>query len=70
MGGAFAGAVVDAYAAAGGQVDAGVRHRIQRLWELREIDGLQFALRTGDTAEWEDAVRKLRVGPLLNPAGM
>ncbi len=39
--------------------------RMQRLWELRAFDGLGFAVRHADSMECEDAVRKLRGGPIL-----
>ena len=40
---------------------------LRRLWELREFDGLRFAIRHDDAAEFADAVRKLRAGPILDP---
>ncbi len=54
-----------AYRAAGGQLDAGFERRISRHWELREFDGIRFAVRQADAAEFADGVRKLRRGPVL-----
>ncbi len=67
LGDEFANRVVDAYLAAGGALDADFPHRMQRLWELREFDGLQFAIRFDDAEEFEDSICKLRNGPVLNP---
>jgi aminoglycoside 2''-phosphotransferase len=67
LGAPFADAVLAAYRAAGGTLDPGFAHRLQRRWELREFDGLQFALQIEDAAETADAIRKLRAGPILNP---
>ena len=61
----FADRVIGAYRAAGGQLDAGFEHRLRRHWELREFDGIRFAARQADAAEFEDGVRKLRQGPFL-----
>ncbi|MDQ2743094.1 MAG: phosphotransferase [Chloroflexota bacterium] len=61
----FTNLVMGAYQAAGGGLDEGIGHRVQRLWELREFGGLAFAIRTNDEAELEDAIRKLRAGPVL-----
>ncbi len=57
--------VIDAYHRLGGTLDAAFGYRMQRLWELRTFDGLGFAVRHSDAAEFEDAVRKLRGGPIL-----
>jgi aminoglycoside phosphotransferase (APT) family kinase protein len=43
-------------------------HRIQRYWELRELGGVQYALRF-DQTELDDALRKLRSGPVLRGPG-
>ncbi|MEO8286388.1 MAG: phosphotransferase [Chloroflexota bacterium] len=67
LGRLFTGRVIDAYSAAGGVLDAGFSHRLQKLWELREFDGLHTAISTGDAPEIQDAIRKLRTGPVLNP---
>jgi len=58
--------IVDAYHRLGGTLDAAFGYRIQQLWELRAFDGLGFAVRHSDAAEFEDAVRKLRGGPILS----
>jgi hypothetical protein len=51
----------------GGELDAGFPHRLGRLWELRDFGGLQFAVRFDDPVELEDAIRKIRNGPILAP---
>ena len=65
LGAPFADRVIAAYRAVGGEFDAGFEHRLRRHWELREFDGIRFAVRQADAAEFEDAVRKLRRGPIL-----
>jgi aminoglycoside phosphotransferase (APT) family kinase protein len=65
LGAAFAGQVLAAYQAAGAGRDATFAYRMQRLWELREFEGLHFALRAADAAEIADAIGKLRHGPLM-----
>jgi len=67
LGDAFAAQVIDAYRTLGGTLDATFDYRTRRLWELRVFDGLAFAVRHADSAEFDDAVRKLREGPILNP---
>lgn len=62
----FAEAVLDRYQAAGGILDGGLRYRMQRLWELREFDGMDFAIRYDDQHEFNDSLRKLRQGPILD----
>ena len=66
LGEAFAARVIAAYRALGGVLDAGFRHRLRKLWELREFGGIQFAVRYDDPVEFADGVRKLRAGPILN----
>ncbi len=68
-GGAFAGEVLRGYHAGGLGLDASFDHRVRRLWELREFDGLVFAVRMNDDAELRDAIRKLRAGPILGSIG-
>jgi hypothetical protein len=46
-------------------LDATFAYRRRRLWELRELEGLAFAIRTADAAEIADALAKLRRGPIL-----
>jgi aminoglycoside phosphotransferase (APT) family kinase protein len=65
LGTPFAARTLVAYRAGGGLVDASFDHRMQRLWELREWEGLHFAIRTANQAEVVDAVGKLRGGPIL-----
>ena len=59
LGGEFAEQVLEAYAEAGGRVDEELRHRVQRRWELREWDGIAFALEEGDRESLTDALDKL-----------
>ncbi len=68
LGRRFTAYVIAAYRAAGGAIGARFSHRLRRHWELREFDGLYFALQTGDAAETADAISKLRSGPLFNRA--
>lgn len=65
LGAEFADAVLASYAAQGGQVDRTLKHRIGRQWELREFGGIRTAIELNDWEEFEDAVRKLRAGPIL-----
>ena len=65
LGAPFADRVIAAYRAAGGELDADFEHRLRRHWELREFDGIRFAVRQADASEFEDGVRKLRRGPIL-----
>ncbi|HZU12374.1 MAG TPA: phosphotransferase [Chloroflexota bacterium] len=67
LGADFAGQVLAAYRAAGGDAGPSLAHRVRRLWELREFAGLEFVIRTGDSVEMADALRKLRSGPILSP---
>ncbi|MGH2557711.1 MAG: phosphotransferase family protein [Thermomicrobiales bacterium] len=67
LGRRFAAQVIDAYRTLGGELDEDFSHRLWRFWELREFDGVQLAVQSGDSAEFEDAVRKLRRGPVLSP---
>lgn len=57
--------MLDAYARAGAQVDADLLARRDWHWECREITGITTALRTGDTAEIEDGIRKVLNGPAM-----
>jgi aminoglycoside phosphotransferase (APT) family kinase protein len=68
LGRPFLDRVLDAYREAGGTVDASFVHRTWRLWEAREVAGVLFAARYDDPTELQDAIRKLRAGPILNPA--
>lgn len=62
----FTAAVLDHYQAAGGILDEGSRYRVQRLWELREFGGMRLAIHFEDQTEFDDALRKLRKGPILD----
>jgi aminoglycoside phosphotransferase (APT) family kinase protein len=61
------GAVIEAYRVLGGRLDGTFAHRLQRYWELREFEGIRFAVVHADEDEFADSVRKLRGGALLNP---
>ena len=63
----FARAVLDRYRELGGVVDSGIRHRVQRHWEMRVIHGLQHIIPNDMEDEFEDALAKLRDGPILRP---
>jgi aminoglycoside 2''-phosphotransferase len=65
LGDEFAEATVAAYAGQGGNVDESLRHRIRRLWELREFGGIRATVELHDEEEFADAIRKLRAGPIL-----
>lgn len=65
LGEEFAEATLAAFAAQGGTVDESLRHRITRQWELREFGGIRTAFELNDEEELEDAIRKLKAGPLL-----
>jgi len=68
LGESFAAQVITAYQAAGGGLDPTFAHRRWRLWELREFEGLAFAIGTADPAEIADALAKLRRGPIFRPS--
>lgn len=63
----FVREVVEAYQAAGGRLGDDFHYRVQKYWELRDFDGVQFAVRFKDIQEFEDSLRKLREGPILKP---
>jgi aminoglycoside phosphotransferase (APT) family kinase protein len=62
VGAAFADAVLEVYGA-----DRALRRRAWRHWELRELHGIRAALELADEEELDDAVAKLRAGPILRP---
>ncbi len=66
LGAPFVHAVLQAYRELGGIPDDGVAYRVRRWWEAREFDGLAFALRHDDAAEFRDALAKVRAGPILH----
>jgi len=66
----FVQQVIERYQAAGGQLGAGIHYRIQKYWELRDFDGVQFAIRFNDPKEFVDSIRKLREGPILMPQSL
>lgn len=60
----FAEAVLRSYEARS-RIDRGLGHRIERRWELLEFAGIRTAAELNDPAELEDAIGKLRTGPIL-----
>lgn len=65
LGDSFAAKVLRGYCAAGLGRESGFAHRVRCWWELRELEGVAFAVCTNDEAELRDAIRKLRLGPIL-----
>lgn len=65
LGEGFARRVIEAYQSLGGELDEKFEHRLQRLWEAREFDGLDYAIQFDDPLELKDALWKLRRGPIL-----
>jgi aminoglycoside phosphotransferase (APT) family kinase protein len=66
MGAGFARLVVDEYRKTGSTVEADFAHRMAVWWQLRELDGVDFALQSDDAVELEDAIHKLRRGPVFS----
>lgn len=69
LGEKFVRQVIQAYRSLGGQLDENFEYRMQRLWEAREFEGLHYAVKFDDPIEFNDALRKLRHGPILKSAG-
>jgi aminoglycoside phosphotransferase (APT) family kinase protein len=65
MGAGFARLVVDGYREAGGILEGDFAHRMEVWWQLRELEGVDFALQTADAVELDDAIHKLRRGAVL-----
>ena len=63
----FLARVERAYLELGGTLDADHAYRVQRLWELRPFDGIQFSANFNDAQEMSDSIAKLRRGPILAP---
>jgi aminoglycoside phosphotransferase (APT) family kinase protein len=63
----FTGHVIEAYRKAGGSFDDNILYRMRKLWSGREFGGLAYAVEMQDEAELEEALDKLRRGPILNP---
>jgi aminoglycoside 2''-phosphotransferase len=61
----FVREVIELYQATGGDLGTNVHYRVQKYWELRDFDGIQFAVRFNDTEEFADSLVKLREGPIL-----
>jgi hypothetical protein len=62
----FAAEVAAEYAATAGDLGPHFERRIDRYWELREFDGLRFAVEYDDPAELADGLEALRAGPILS----
>jgi aminoglycoside phosphotransferase (APT) family kinase protein len=52
-----------------GAADPDLPHRIERRWQLRELDGVRLSVELGDAEELAEALRKLRAGPILAARG-
>jgi aminoglycoside phosphotransferase (APT) family kinase protein len=65
MGPEFFDDVLDAYEASSSIRDHALDRRIRRRWQLRELHGLWQAWKQDDRSELEDALRKLRRGPIF-----
>jgi hypothetical protein len=57
--------VIRTYRALGGELDEYFESRMQHLWEAREFDGLHHAIKFNNPLEIDDAIRKIRQGPIL-----
>lgn len=66
LGERFVRLVIHAYQSLGGELDENFEYRMQRLWEVREFEGLHYAIKFADPFEFNDALRKLRHGPILS----
>ena len=64
----FAGAVVAEYESRTGRRDGTLWHRVERHWQLLDFAGFHDMAELDDPTELEDAVAKLRAGPILSPA--
>jgi aminoglycoside 2''-phosphotransferase len=67
LGKSFTSAVIEAYQALGAIFSENLAYRIARYWEVRDFEGLQFAIKYANRRELTDALRKLRHGPILHP---
>ncbi len=65
FGHSFMQELVAAYRAGGGSFDENVEYRAQRYWEAREFGGLAWAIEHDDALEIDEAVEKIRWGPIL-----
>jgi aminoglycoside phosphotransferase (APT) family kinase protein len=68
LGSGFVEDTISAYRARGARPGRNFEHRLARYWQLREFGGAGYAVRSGDPRELDDALRKLRAGPVLRPA--
>lgn len=67
LGDPFVRHTLTAYVEAGGTTDRHFAHRIERWWQLRDFDGLRFAMEHADAEEFAASIRKIRAGPILAP---
>lgn len=67
LGESFVRHALTAYAEAGGTTGTHFKHRIGRWWQLRDFDGLRFAIDHADAEEFAASIRKVRAGPILAP---
>ena len=65
LGEPFTRRVIQAYRSLGGELDENFEYRMQRLWEAREFEGLDYAIQFDDPVELKDSLQKLRHGPIL-----
>jgi aminoglycoside 2''-phosphotransferase len=65
LGDSFVRQVIHAYQRLGGELDENFEYRMKHLWEAREFDGLYHAIKFDDPMELNDALKKLRQGPIL-----
>lgn len=61
----FMDELMPSYRSAGSQFDASDEYRAQRFHEAREFGGLAWAIEHDDQAEVDDAVEKIKRGPIL-----
>jgi aminoglycoside 2''-phosphotransferase len=65
LGAEFAEAAREHYVKARPDLDQHFHHRVQRLWEFRELEGIDWAIEMDNAEELDDAIRKLRTGPIF-----
>ena len=65
LGADFAEAVRHHYVRARPHLDPEFDHRAQRLWEFREFEGIDWAIEMDNAEELDDAIGKLRRGPIF-----
>jgi aminoglycoside phosphotransferase (APT) family kinase protein len=68
LGDEFVTAVLTAYQALGGRIDANCNYRMDRWWEARDFAEIAYAVRHEHVAELQASIDKLRHGPILREA--